>query len=202
MIIPLSSAIRDSQHPHIEDPNYLRTQNVPGLHTLGPQFFMYEKHTTSSCTITPILHVRKTYHIYMQNYPNSSCTKNTPGLHAQLPQFFMYEKHARPTYTITPILHVRKTYHIYMQNYPNSSCTKNTPGLHAQLPQFFMYEKHARPTYTITPILHVQKKPGLQKKLGRQTKNGTRVIVAWSPGRTAPPPRAGLGAPHNHRSFI
>ena len=81
MIIPLSSAIRGSQHTYIEDPNYFRTQNVPGLHTL--------------------MNARKT--------STSACTKNTPGLHTQLPQFFMYENHARPTYTITPILHVWPT---------------------------------------------------------------------------------------------
>ena len=77
VIIPLSSAIRGSQHSYIEDPNYFRTQNVPGLHTL--------------------MNARKTYHIYIHNYPNFACTKITPGLHTQLPQFCMYEKHARPT---------------------------------------------------------------------------------------------------------
>ena len=115
MIIPLSSAIRGSQHPHIEDPNYLRTQNVPGytpsgpnyectkniphLHAQLPQFCMYEKHARPTYTITPILHVRKTYHIYMHSDPNSSCTKNTPGLHTQLPQFCMYAKHIWPTHS-------------------------------------------------------------------------------------------------------
>ena len=134
MIIPLSSAIRGSQHPHIEDPNYLRTQNVPGLHTLGSQFFMYEKHTTSSCTITPILHVRKTYHIYMQNYPNSSCTKNTPGLHAELPQFCMYAKHIWPT------VRFRFRFRLYRGGFWTT-----------------LYEKHTTSTCTRTPILHVHR---------------------------------------------
>ena len=120
VIIPLSSAIRGSQHSYIEDPNYFRTQNVPGLHTL--------------------MNARKTYHIYIHNYPNFACTKTRPA---------------------------------YIHNYPISACTKITPGLHTQLPQFCMYEKHARPT---------------EKKNGRQTKNRTRVVVAWSPGGRPPAP--------------
>ena len=194
MIIPLSSAIRGSQHPFIEDPNYFRTQNVPGLHTLmnarkAYHICMYENHARPTYTITPILHVRKSRPAYIHNYPNSSCTKITPGLHTQLPQFFMYENHARPTYTITPILHVRKSRPAYIHNYPNSSCTKITPGLHTQLPQFFMYENHARPTYTITPILHVRKsRPAYRKKTEDRPKNRTRVMVARRPGGRPPAP--------------
>ena len=133
VIIPLSSAIRGSQYSYIEDPNYFRTQNVPGLHTL--------------------MNARKTYHIYIHNYPNFACTKITPGPHTQLPHFCMYENHARPTYTITPILHVRKT----------------------------------RPAYRKKSEDRPKIEPGL-----------------WSRGapEDGPPPRAGLGAPHNHRLFI
>ena len=36
-----------------------------------------QKHTTSTCTRTPILHVRKTRPAYIHNYPNSACTQNT-----------------------------------------------------------------------------------------------------------------------------
>ena len=95
--------------------------------------------------------VRKTYHIYMQNYPNSACTKNTPDLHAELLQFCMCKKHF---FVNAAILHVhiwrwgvlahlvRKTYHIYMQNYPNSACTQNTFFAHALARQFCMFTKH------------------------------------------------------------
>ena len=65
---------------------------------------MYEKHTTSTCTRTPILHVRKSRPAYIHiNYPNSACTKNTPGLHtwttrAQLPtRRGLTRQRARPT---------------------------------------------------------------------------------------------------------
>ena len=74
---------------------------------------MYEKHTTSTYTRTPILvldHlVRKTYLIYIHSDPNSACTKNIPHLRTLEPQFFMYAKHAWPTYTIDPIIYVRGT---------------------------------------------------------------------------------------------
>ena len=61
------------------------TKNIPHLHVKLPQFCMYAKHARPTCRITPILHVciwrwgvlahlvRKTYHIYMQNYPNFAC---------------------------------------------------------------------------------------------------------------------------------
>ena len=106
MIIPLSSAIRGSQHPYIEDPNYFRTQNVPGLHTLmnarkAYHICMYENHARPTYTITPILHVRKSRPAYIHNYSNSSCTKITPGLQKKLPQFCMYGKHAWPTVSVS-----------------------------------------------------------------------------------------------------
>ena len=101
------------------------TKNIPHLHTLGPQFWfwttLYEKHTTSSYTRTPILvldHlVRKTYLIYIHSDPNSGsgppCTKNIPHLHTLGPQFWfwttLYEKHTTSTYTRTPIIYVRGT---------------------------------------------------------------------------------------------
>ena len=84
------------------------------MYTYGAGGFwttLYEKHTTSTYTRTPILvldHlVRKTYHIYIHSNPNSACTKNIPHLHTLEPQFFMYAKHAWPTYTIDPIIYVR-----------------------------------------------------------------------------------------------
>ena len=45
---------------------------------------LYEKHTISTCTRTPILHVRKTRLAYMQNYPNSACTQITFFVHAAI----------------------------------------------------------------------------------------------------------------------
>ena len=119
MIIPLSSAIRGSQHSYIEDPNYFRTQNVPGLHTL--------------------MNARKTYHIYIHNYPNfactkitlayihnypiSACTKITPGLHTQLPQFCMYAKHFFRTRGNSACKHMAL-------GGSGAACTKNIPHLH------------------------------------------------------------------------
>ena len=82
---------------------------------------MYTKQARPTCTITPILHVRKTPFSYTHSRGNSACThmalggsgppctKNIPHLHTLGPQLSMYTKQARPTYTITPILHVRKT---------------------------------------------------------------------------------------------
>ena len=70
---------------------------------------MYEKHTTSTYTRTPIVHVRKTSPTYMQNDPNSACTQNTFFVHTLARQFCMYAKHIWPTYIIVSILHVRKT---------------------------------------------------------------------------------------------
>ena len=141
VIIPLSSAIRGSQHPHIEDPNYLRTQNVPGLHTLmnarkAYHICMYENHARPTYTITPILHVRKTRPAYIHNYPNSACTKNT-HLHALGPQFCMYTKKS-PT---------------YMHNYSNSACTRNTPGLHTQCTQSLCRGTHPH------TLCHAQRSP-------------------------------------------
>ena len=111
------------------------TKNIPHLHTLGPQFWfwttLYEKHTTSTYTRTPILHVRKTYHIYIHSNLNSLCTRNTRGPHTQLTQLFMYVN--------TPGLHMR--------NYQSINQTRGPPhpsggppnhiaspeaGLHAQ----------------------------------------------------------------------
>ena len=92
------------------------TKNIPDLHTLGPQFWfwttLYEKHTTSTYTRTPILHVRKTLFSYTHSRGNfacthlaygsvsivqtggsgAACTKNIPHLHALGSQFCMYEK--------------------------------------------------------------------------------------------------------------
>ena len=72
------------------------------------------KTTTSTCTRTPILHVRKTSLTYM------------------LPQFCMYAKHFFRTHTREAILHVRKTHLAYIHNCFNSSCTQNTAGLHTR----------------------------------------------------------------------
>ena len=90
---------------------------------------------------------RKTYHIYMQNYPNSACTKKVFFVHALARQFCMYTKH----------IWRWKFGFEYTEGGFWRSFTKNIPHLHALGPQFCMYAKHTRPTYTITPILHVRR---------------------------------------------
>ena len=111
----LDHLVRKTYHIYIHsDPNSGSgppcTKNIPHLHTLGPQFCMYEKHTTSTYTRTSILynssffagatavfgyHIggfwhtlhTKTYQIYIHSDPNCPCTQNTPGLHTLGPQF-------------------------------------------------------------------------------------------------------------------
>ena len=99
---------------------------------------MYEKHTTSTCTRTPILHVRKKCFAYTRQFcmytsgagnsvssiqrgggggSGPPCTKNIPHLHALGPQFCMYGKHAWPTCRITPILHVRRSLFSYTRQF-------------------------------------------------------------------------------------
>ena len=80
---------------------------------------LHEKHTTSTCTWTPILHVRKTRLAYIHNYPNSACTQITFFVHAA-------------------ILHV----HIWRWGVLDQQ-TKNIPHLHALGPQFCMYTSGA-----------------------------------------------------------
>ena len=91
----------------------------------------HEKHTTSTCTWTPILHVRKTRLAYIHNYPNSACTENTLGLHTQLPQFCMYADH-------------------FFRTRGNSACSHMALGGSGPA-----NEKHTTSTCTRTPILHV-----------------------------------------------
>ncbi|KAK3766851.1 hypothetical protein RRG08_051995 [Elysia crispata] len=55
------------------------TQNIPGLHTLEPQFCMYEKHARPTYTRTPIVHVRKTRLAYIHSNPNCPCTQTRPA---------------------------------------------------------------------------------------------------------------------------
>ena len=75
---------------------------------------MYEKHARPTCTITPILHVRKS----------------------------LFRTRTREVILLVLAQLVRKTYLVYIHNCPNYSCTQNTPGLHTELPQFCMCKKH------------------------------------------------------------
>ena len=50
---------------------------VSGIYKGGSGTPCTQKHTSSTCTRTPILHVRKTRPAYIHNYPNSACTQNT-----------------------------------------------------------------------------------------------------------------------------
>ena len=118
---------------------------------------MYEKHTTSTCRITPIMRVRKT-------------------LFRTRTREVILHVHIWPTvrfrlYRLGVLDHlVRKTYHIYIHSDPNSGsgppCTKKIPHLHALGPQFCMYEKHAWPTCKNYPnSACTQNTPGLHTQL-------------------------------------
>ena len=83
-------------------PNSACTKNTPDLHAELLQFCMCKKHFFVNAAILHVhiwrwgvlAHlVRKTYHIYMQNYPNSACAQNTFFVHALARQFCMYADH-------------------------------------------------------------------------------------------------------------
>ena len=113
------------------------TQNTPGVHTLGRQFFIIAHFLPGlplfrlpySGVLAHLAH--KTYLAYIHSNPNSACTKNTPGLHTLEPQLSMYAKHAWPTYTRTPIVHVRKkrpAYIYYSAFLPGLPLFRHIPG--------------------------------------------------------------------------
>ena len=151
------------------------------MYTYGAGGFwttLYEKHTTSTYTRTPILvlhHlVRKTYHIYIHSDPNSACTKNTPDLHAQLPQFCMYAKHAWPTYTIAPILHVRKTHLAYIR----ATTINQTRGNNKKINQRPAYMHNVREAFaaapTTTPSAMPSAAPKASFKIGKNSEDRSK----------------------------
>ena len=67
-------------HPHDQAPRVddnSRSETVSSIHRGGFWTTLYEKHTTSTCTRTPILLVRKTRSAYIHSDPNSARTQNT-----------------------------------------------------------------------------------------------------------------------------
>ena len=87
---------------------FFRTRGNSACWRWGFWTTLYEKHTTSTCRITPILHVRKTHLAYGSVSVSSI-------------QRLVLEHLAR------------KTYHIYMHSGPNSTCMQNTFFVHAAI---------------------------------------------------------------------
>ena len=133
-ILVLDHLVRKTYHIYIHsDPNSGSgspcTKNIPHLHTLGPQFCMYEKHTTSTCRITPILRVRKTLF--------RTRTREVI-LHVHIWPTVRFRLYRRGGGVLDHL--VRKTYHIYMHSDPNSACMKNATS--KQPDSFLQMEGH------------------------------------------------------------
>ena len=100
-IMVLDHLVRKTYHIYIHsDPNSACTKNIPHLHTLEPQFFMYAKHAWPTYTIDPIIYVRGTRLAYTRATINRLTRRGAPQ-----PYCFATTKKStrgRPTCTMQP----------------------------------------------------------------------------------------------------